>query len=398
MKSMAGIAGALLFAALLVPTAKAALEMPAFGECKGPYQGIRLTQQKLQEILDDSRSKRADPNLCGANLEELDLSQGNLSGAILSDANLRRAILVKAELSQANLFHANLSGANLSAANLSNANLSNANLSGAYLSDANLSRAILGNANLSGANLSNANLKGADLRDANLSGANLSNANLSGADLSRAKLQRAIFEPQDLPDTHRMTYAIGLSEMISKVNPTALVTARDAFKKAGLREQERQVTCAIKRSETADSNWLEHGFNLVLFDLTSQYGMSPGRPLRILGFLIFVFVLPYAIALKRQSGGGIWMIWSKERILMSEGMETPVRMTRKGLGLLWTAFYFSLLSAFNIGWREINVGNWISRLQSHEYTMRATGVSGVVKARHYGNVAELVDQGAMTAV
>jgi hypothetical protein len=25
-------------------------------------------------------------------------------------------------------------------------------------------------------------------------------------------------------------------------------------------------------------------------------------------------------------------------------------------------------------------------------------VSGVVKARHYGNVAELVDQGAMTAV
>jgi hypothetical protein len=43
--------------------------------------------------------------------------------------------------------------------------------------------------------------------------------------------------------------------------------------------------------------------------------------------------------------------------------------------------YFSVLSAFNIGWRELNVGNWIQRLQAKEYTLKATGwvrtVSGV---------------------
>jgi hypothetical protein len=44
-----------------------------------------------------------------------------------------------------------------------------------------------------------------------------------------------------------------------------------------------------------------------------------------------------------------------------------------GFGLL-----FSLLSAFNIGWRELNVGNWISRLQPREYTVRATGWVRVV--------------------
>jgi len=42
---------------------------------------------------------------------------------------------------------------------------------------------------------------------------------------------------------------------------------------------------------------------------------------------------------------------------------------------------FSLVSAFQIGWREFNVGNWITRLQPREYTLRATGwvrvVSGV---------------------
>ena len=46
-----------------------------------------------------------------------------------------------------------------------------------------------------------------------------------------------------------------------------------------------------------------------------------------------------------------------------------------------TSLYFSLLSAFHLGWRELNVGAWIARVQPREYTMRATGwvrtVSGI---------------------
>lgn len=45
------------------------------------------------------------------------------------------------------------------------------------------------------------------------------------------------------------------------------------------------------------------------------------------------------------------------------------------------AMYFSILSAFHIGWRDLNVGTWISRMQPNEYTLRATGwvrtVSGI---------------------
>ena len=37
------------------------------------------------------------------------------------------------------------------------------------------------------------------------------------------------------------------------------------------------------------------------------------------------------------------------------------------------ALYFSLLSATIIGWREFNIGNWITRIQRREYTLRATG-------------------------
>ena len=42
---------------------------------------------------------------------------------------------------------------------------------------------------------------------------------------------------------------------------------------------------------------------------------------------------------------------------------------------------FSLLSAVHIGWRDLNVGNWITRIQPRGYTLRATGwvrtVSGI---------------------
>ena len=42
------------------------------------------------------------------------------------------------------------------------------------------------------------------------------------------------------------------------------------------------------------------------------------------------------------------------------------------------ATYFSLLSAFHIGFRDINVGNWIARVQAHEYTLKPTGWVRVV--------------------
>jgi hypothetical protein len=47
----------------------------------------------------------------------------------------------------------------------------------------------------------------------------------------------------------------------------------------------------------------------------------------------------------------------------------------------FAGLYFSMLSAFHIGWRDLNVGTWIARVQPREYTLRATGwvrtVSGI---------------------
>ena len=51
-------------------------------------------------------------------------------------------------------------------------------------------------------------------------------------------------------------------------------------------------------------------------------------------------------------------------------LEPLPRDWRHALGY---AVYFSVLSAFHIGWRELNVGNWISRLQFRTYSLQATG-------------------------
>jgi len=53
----------------------------------------------------------------------------------------------------------------------------------------------------------------------------------------------------------------------------------------------------------------------------------------------------------------------------------------RGASVPLIGLYFSLLSAFSLGWRELNVGMWIARVQSREYVLRATGwvrtVSGI---------------------
>ena len=287
---------------------------------------------------------------------------------------------------------ANLSRAKLMGAKLSGADLVAANLSGAFLVAANLSEAELRDANLSEAMLFMANLSGAELRDANLSGANLVEANLSGA----------MFEPKpgSVSDVTLLLGIEGLDSLRYKNSPHGLLELRETYKKAGLRNYERQVTHAINRTRREKliegGFWgkLEGAFQYVFFELTCQYGMSPGRPLEILGVGLLVFTFPYLLALwSRDRETGIWLVLPPDRILGKGDKYPPYKLTHRPpfrplppgrwarLGarfkrfrrVLRLAFYFSLLSAFRLGWRELNVGNWISRLQKHEYILGATG-------------------------
>jgi hypothetical protein len=402
-----------LLLVFLLPLPIAALGQKAV-ECNGPYKDKKLTGEELKQVLEKHREWRpytprpehlnsTDPrraNLCGA-----DLKFAKLAGADLSVANLSGAILYSADLSGADLSNAELSGAILSGANLQNANLQSANLieadlSAAELFFAELPRADLSHANLSGAFLVSANLTDADLPNANLSHARLDSADLSGADLSGANLTDAYFIAADLtsviyepdagkqPPVDAIAQAEGLSELIY-YQPRGLVSLRKLFNDGGYRDQERQITYAINHVRTerllAGSENLtgrvEGAFNYVLFELTTNWGLAPSRALSSIAVLILLFSLAYVIALRNPEKDGIWRIWSSERVRDDLGSDKPELLSLKGFSTIKMAFYFSLLSAFHIGWRDLNVGNWITRVQPREYTLRASGwvrtVSGI---------------------
>ena len=381
-------------------------------------------------------------NLNGANLSGAVLIEADLSGANLSTADLSTAMMFRAKLIEAYLSGANLSGANLiktvlieadlSGANLSRAKLFKADLSGAYLRggefsgadliEADLSGTDLSTADLRGANLSKAKLFRADLSGANLSGANLSETDLSGTSLRGTNLKDCIFYDVEgfplfyEPKAGRPPYIPSIAEfpdlkkLTFEKSPHGLVDLREGFKKLGYRKQEREITYALKYTqrrklwndkESSISDKLESLFYFLFFELTCQYGMKPGRPLLILMGLIpfFSFFYLFALGTKRQKAG-IWLVFPKGRVPKTPE-ERPFKLSAKfppralpngklrkmklrmlrWFRVIRIALYFSMLSAFSIGWRELNVGNWITRLQRREYFLRSTGwvrtVSGI---------------------
>ena len=122
--------------------------------------------------------------------------------------------------------------------------------------------------------------------------------------------------------------------------------------------------------------------------------MVHSRALATLGFPILVFTLAYMVALVTAHGrAGIWATWPTDRVYQDEGGKDATRVTTmfffphlqaraagrwwgvllRGVSVPLIGLYFSLLSAFSLGWRELNVGTWIARMQPREYVLRATG-------------------------
>ena len=346
-------------------------------------------------------------NLKNSNLENTNLKSATLKQANLQGANLRRAMLNNANLSSADLSAADLRGANLTGANLSDANLSNGKLNWAIinaadLSHANLSGAVLENARLRSSNLSYANLTNANLSDAKLQNTNLTKTIVTDANFTRVDFKNATFQPAlgGLPNL----IALATSQHFSSLHfsgtegVAALIELRSAYKKLGIRSMERQITAMVKTQQMRNTwqrggwGYLEAAVSYVFFYVTSDFGASPGRPLRILLILIFVFAVPYWFVLFKPSRRrGIIVTWYSKRFSRVDKVRNPeerkelsmVLQKRHVTGffaklreqwrLIKMALFFSVISSFSIGWRELNVSNWILKLQSRASFFKANG-------------------------
>lgn len=210
-------------------------------------------------------------------------------------------------------------------------------------------------------------------------------------------------QPKTLPFIPSLATTKNLHTMRYDKRPHALVELRKASEDAGMREQERQVNFALQQSkrehkelaarkdkekegQTIDwAAYLEARATYYLFEVTCAWGMSPGRLLQLLVYLVAGVTFIYMLAVDPPphiTHAGVWRVLPEDQVHQEAGearYERVIVMTFWG-ALLW-ALYFSVLSTFHIGWRDLNVGTWLSRLQPREFTVRATGwvrvVSGI---------------------
>ncbi len=132
-----------------------------------------------------------------------------------------------------------------------------------------------------------------------------------------------------------------------------------------------------------------------MFDWTCEFGANPFRPLVVLLWLWVAGTAAYLVGLVRRSGSGLYLLATGEKIPAGTrrnrvrrmcwemprrrtGWKVRFRFAKFAGRALGTATLFSMMSAFNIGFREVNLGRWIRLMQPREFDIKARGWLRVV--------------------
>lgn len=302
-------------------------------------------------------------------LEDLELHKLDLSNTTLTKAPLAKRKLKNSDFTGSRLGGAVLKEAILDCAHFVDADLTGANLSGARLDGAELDRARLENANLA---------------LASLRGARLAGTNLKGADLSRADLSGAFFEPTQLPEAHLIAAAKGLDQLVFE-RPFAIARLREEFKNSGFLAQERQLTFSLNRVHSLVK--IEDALKFVLFQLTTDWGMSPTKPLRILAWIMFAGAVIYTLSIVLQKEDekqederrGIYKRTTEGSPDRSEAKPEKTYITSKNTWWVYGPF-FSLVASLYFGWGEFRFSSWLMRLNPENFRLGADGWIRTVSA------------------
>ena len=361
-----------------------------------------LSQHK--QWLDSKGKEGTRADLTGADLSGVDLTGAELRRATLSNAKLNGAVLAHVDLERASLINTDLTDSDLEYAKLRHAVLYGAKLIRAQLglkaipvSGAGVERAKrspqplakeLKAAIQAGAAIPKTVQAGADLGYADLRGADMTDAWLRDADLDLA-----IYEPSVDPSVSGIARARRLDLATYVDDPEALVRLRKEFSDAGFIQAENKITYAVNRKETAQDSAGLRWFRRVAFDWTCQYGMNPNRPLKIMGLVWLAMAVFYFACMHRRGRSGIYVDATREvrgqernwsfRVVLPHPQDEvaggraarrrPGRRVRWEWRLARAAMFFSLISAFNIGYQELNIGQWLKMLTRREYDLKAAG-------------------------
>jgi uncharacterized protein YjbI with pentapeptide repeats len=353
--------------------------------------------------------------LDNAVLRETNLTQANLSHAFFYDAVMSEAKLHSVNGQKAKFLGANLARAVSNRADFTGADFEKANLAALQANYANFTKAKLSKTDLSHAKLAYADLTDAVLQHSNLTGAYLYESLMTRVELHYANMTKTIYFPKygTAPNIIGLTVAKHF-ETITYYHPEmgapALVELREAYKKAGMRRMERLMTYMLKSGERKE-NWKRGGWysvgsalNYIFFELPSGYGLYPQHPLTLIIIMFLLFTVIYWFGLRTGLGHPFLEIrWppryatkrSNVNIMKGDTRRTSnvcvtvdkhgwllrcpdnqfKREELKGLRgrfvrefrLVRICLHLSLINAFQIGWRDFNIGLWVTYFQTHQY-------------------------------
>ena len=376
-------------------------------ECpvEGAIHVDKLDENDLAGVLFRHERWLRNPN-SGDTKDAANLSNKDLKQADLRRRDLRQVVFENADLSSADLSDADLRGARFDGAILRNANLKGAQLRGAFFRNTCLN---------------NTDLTKADLRGAILTGADMTDANILDARLRRSKLKYVLYQPISVPQSHYIAEISGLDTLrFSPGSQDALVRLRELLRKAGLRDLERKATYSLESTMARQLlsypdalSKIEGATRIVLFEWTTKWGMKPARALIIVLFLMAVaFVIYYFFVAnwspflqcglgRRFSECGVFQVWPSDRLdpastKMIARDATVVRISKGPIRSVGWAIYFSVLSTFQIGLRDVELGRWIWRLQRREYVLRGHGLIRIVSGLQSLACLYLISVSALT--
>lgn len=295
-----------------------------------------------------------------------------------------------------------LHGKDLRLADLSQSDIEESNLQGVNLSGASLEKAyIINHSDLRNAILFGTDFKNVKIWDSNLSGADARYADLSAAEILRSDLTSANFDFSNLAETHFEPSAVtGLSifgaqglATLQFFYPKSIVALRKASGDAGMQREARAFTSAIKKNELRTAPISTRVFDeYLLGGALTDFGVNPWRPVGMLFALIPAFALIYCVSLVVERQTNIWVLHytdvpvekNQKAVRVRPRRMTPTALREHPGALVWNIFgrlfyalrvglYFSCVSAFRIGWKDFNIGDWIARLQMRSYALKATG-------------------------
>ena len=353
----------------------------------------------------------------------------------LTVERFKKLVKKKVFLCNIELKYADLQGANLPSAFLVNSEFLLANLQRANFKNAFLYGAKLNEANLKGANFEDAYLYRAKLKEANLQGANLKNAKLDGMNISKTifygpeclldKTHNATCNEEKLVFAN-LAGATGIKSMVydyySHENfPATLVPLRKHLRENGYDREATEITYFIEHGLIEEALYITGGYmeNTLMnrvgaylryyaFDWTVEFGVNPkGAIIGIIyvllmctGIYFLMFWLNYLcptwevgvimkVSPKAPTKTGIDIGEVIDGTYDTENMLKPVNELIRTLPpwgpdreldfksywyMFKQALWFSVLSSFHFGWRDLNVGNWLTRMQPTPFTYKPTGL------------------------